>query len=309
MKTSLESVVRQARTQPLTPTVAPPDWMDFDRVRLGFDFRERHSVYIQQIMATSGLGSIFACRDLIPVVMHTGVLPYDFSNRMNELLEYMDLILRRRDRAEEFVATSLAWACRLGRTHVEVARQIEDGLGWDRSERVPINQQAFTLSLYGYLWWPIEALVATGQIDPEEPSAELESWFHLWAILGRAIGICEALLPAGFAEARETVTLLRAAQYTSAGEDLPEGIPILLGGQVRWIAEKLAAQSGIGALAPEMLLASAAGAFAHAIKLSPGLTEALGLGGHPAGRLMRYALAPISKEAQAPSTARERRPC
>lgn len=288
----LERIVRQSRIQPISPRATPPAWMDYDRVRLGFEFLKAHDEFIQQILGTSSLAATFAAKDIAPVLMQTGRLPKDFSQRLKETGRFMNAIMQPHDSREEFLTNNLAQAYQLGLLHAGVARQMKGVLHWNRKERAPLNQQAYALVLYSFAWWPVEALEATRQIDAGSASRELDGWFHLWSVIGYEMGVSEALLPTSYTKARETVALLRKAQYAGAGEAVPEGIPTLLGGQVHWLVAAASAQSAPDKPTPEQLLPGVAAKFAQVIQLSPGLSEALGLGSDPAAQLIRYASLP-----------------
>ncbi|MCX6366859.1 MAG: hypothetical protein NTX57_09130, partial [Armatimonadetes bacterium] len=88
------------------------------------------------------------------------------------------------------------------------------------------------------------------------------------------------LLPLSYTLAKERVELLRQAQYVPVGAPRPEGIPLLLGGHVRFIATMLVSKPG-GAPPEKSALAKlfpfAAQSLLSFIRLSPGLAEALGL--------------------------------
>jgi ER-bound oxygenase mpaB/B'/Rubber oxygenase, catalytic domain len=227
--------------------------------------------------------------------MQTGRLPKDFSQRLKETGDIMNAITQPHNSREEFLTNNLAQAYKLGLLHTEVAKQVKGALHWNQKERVPMNEQSFGLVLYTFAWWPVEALAATKQIDPVEVNNELNGWFHLWSVIGYEMGVSEDLLPTNFNRAKEIVTLLRKAQYTSDEKHLPDGIPILLGGQVRWLVEGALAHSATGKPTPEQLLPGVVETFAKVIKLSPGLSESLGLGSDPAARLIKYASIPAQK--------------
>jgi len=292
----LEKIVVRSRTQAITPRATPPSWLDFDKVRVGLAFVKAHDAFIRQVLGTSSLAATFAAKDIPPVLMQTGRLRTDFSQRMNETGQLMDGITQQQDSREEFQTANLARAYQLGQLHAGVARKAQEVLHWNRKERLPLNQQAYALVLYSFAWWPVEALSATKQIDPNDVSQELDGWFHLWSVIGYEMGVSEALLPTNYARAKEMVALLRKAQYTGAGEVLPEGVPVLLGGQVRWLVELAAAHPPTAAKpTPEQLLSGTADSFAQIIKLSPGLAEALRLGNDPAAQLIQDASLPVQK--------------
>jgi hypothetical protein len=284
----IETTVRQARIQAITPHSKAPSWMDYDKVRVGFGFLEKHQKFIQQILGTSSLAATFAAKDITPLLMQTGRLPRDFSQRLKETDHLVNALLQPNNSRDEFLTKNLAQAHQLGLLHAAVAKQVTGALRWNPQERVPMNQQAYGLVLYTFAWWPVEALEATKQIDVKQVQNELEGWFHLWSVIGYGMGVSEGLLPTSYTRAKEIVSLLRKAQYAGTGEKLPEGISVLLGGQVRWLAEGIAAQSEAKPT-PEQVQPDAAALLAKVIKLSPGLSEALGLESDPTAQLTRYA--------------------
>ena len=286
-----ERLVQQSRVEPITPRSAPPAWLDYEKVRRGYSFLKKHQSFVQQILATSSLSSTFAAKDIAPVLMQTGRLPKDFANRMRETDDLLRPILQPSEDKEKFISTNLGAAYQLGRLHVNVADRVKGLLRWNAKERIPINQQSYALVLYSFAWWPIEALAATRQVDLSATSPELEGWFHLWSAVGYAMGVSEPLLPTSYEKARALIPLLRRAQYTPGGPDLPKGVSVLLGGQVKWLAEVASKQPGSENKPLDDLLKETAGSLAQVIRLSPGLSEALGLGADPAGALLKYAKA------------------
>lgn len=290
----LETIVHQARHQAITPHSTPPSWMDYDKVQAGFGFLEKHDKFIQQILGTSSLASTFAARDITPILMQTGRLPHDFSQRLKETSAFINAILQPPHSRNEFQTNNLAQAYNLGLLHSEVAKQVKGTLHWSPKERVPMNEQAYGFVLYSFAWWPVEALEATKQLKLGKPSKELEGWFHLWSVIGYEMGVSEVLLPTSSTRAQAIVALLRKAQYAGKGEALPKGIPVLLGGQVRWLAEGAAAQAKAEKPSPEQLLPNMAGTLAQVIQFSPGLSEALGLGSDPTAQLIQYASSPAA---------------
>lgn len=134
-------------------------------------------------------------------------------------------------------------------------------------------------------------LAATKQIDLAVKSPELEGWFHYWSAVGYGMGLSEPLLPTSYEKASALVPLLRRAQYMRGGPDLPEGVSLLLGGQVRWLAAETSRQPRNKEKTPDQLLKETASSLAQVIRLSPGLSEALGLGTDPAAALLKHAQA------------------
>jgi hypothetical protein len=295
----LASVVAQARTKPHHPRKSPPKWMDYAQVEAGYGFLAKHRGAIMRVLGTSSLAATFAAKDVTPVLMDTGRLPKDFSPRMRETGEWMDTIFARPDGKEGFVANNYARAVALGRMHAMVAESTGPNLKWDPKERVPLNQQSYAFVLYSFVWWPVEAQIARGVVDPVEDRKELDAWFHLWSVIGYGMGVSEDLLPRDYTRAAALVPLLRQAQYAAPGEKLPEGIPILLGGHVRMLTERTAAQfapKSEGGAKPKanatLMYPMVAKGFADTLRLSPGLLEALGLGKDATKQLTRYAAAP-----------------
>jgi hypothetical protein len=130
--------------------------------------------------------------------------------------------------------------------------------------------------LYSFAWQPIEALIAMHAIDPAGHPEGLEHWFHLWSVLGYAMGVEPELLPRSYEQASLIEPKLRAAQYASSAAARPAGIPVLLKGELNMlIAADLRAKS----LTPEKAMQLEADALAQAIGTSPGLGQALGLDG------------------------------
>lgn len=260
--------------------------MDYDRVRKGYIFLNQHGKTVGRVLGTSSLASTYAARDVTPVLMQTERLPKDFNQRMKETEADTVKLLFPALGQEGFVKRNYAQAVALGQLHADVANAVRGQLGWDSKVRVPVNGQSFAFVLYSFAWWPIEAMIATKEIDLTKDQAAVDDWFHLWSVLGYGMGVPESLLPTSYARAKEVVELLRGEQYAKKGEKLPDGIPILLGAHVRQLAGRAAVAART---TPEAETAGAAKALAELISYSPGLMEALGLGADPAGRLVEYA--------------------
>ena len=286
-----QAAIERARTRPLTPKKAPPPWLDAEQLRLAESFQARHSSFIQQVLGTSSLAATFAAQDITPILMQTRRLPSDFTPRMQETRVLMNRIMARFSSREAFLKNSYTEAVALGALHQQVAEATRGALKWNPKERLPMNQQSFAFVLYTFAWWPIEALVARKMVDPVKEVKELDAWFHYWSVLGHGMGVDRELLPQSFALAKEQVAALRQAQYVPAGAPRPEGIPTLLGGQVRFIATQLSAKPGSAspdASVLEKLYPFCAQVLFSMIQLSPELPEALGLEKNAMAELIRF---------------------
>ncbi len=288
----VEEAIRVARTKPIAPKAKPPKWMDYEKVEAGYAFLRKHQKTAVQVMGTSSLAATFAARDVAPVLMQTGRLPRDFDQRMKETGDLMGAIFDSPTSRDGFVKDEYAKAVSLGELHAAVASGVQGLLRWDPKTRRPMNGQAYAFVLYTFAWMPVEAMMASKELDPVAEAKGLEGWFHLMSVLGYAMGTPEELLPRDYARAGEISPALRQAQYAASGEPLLEGIPTLLGGQVRMVEADLARQMK---LKPQQTRLFAAGALAGFIAKSPGLSDALGLGPDPAAKLKEYAALPPSK--------------
>lgn len=292
-----EAAVRRARTRTITPRATPPAWMDYEKVRLGYGFLDAHSDAVTAVLTGSSLAATFAAKDVAPVLMQTGKLPKSFTPRMMATGMWMNTIFRTPKDKETFVSRSYAQAVALGQLHTAVAEAVRAPLGWDPKVRAPMNGQAYAFVLYSFAYWPVEAMIADKTVDPVEDAPQLDAWYHFWSVIGYGMGVPEDLLPRSAARAREVVVALRKAQYAAPGERLPDGIPVLLGGNVRLGASLIAAspKARAAGATPANSLPAAAKALADLIARSPGEAEALGLGKDPAARLLEYAALPPSK--------------
>lgn len=259
--------------------------MDFERVKRGYAFLSKHSKTVTRILGTSSLASTYAARDVAPVLMQTQRLPADFNQRMKETEAQMFKILFPPSDGETFLKRSYAQAITLGQMHVDVAKAVQAQLAWNPKERTAMNGQSFAFVLYSFAWWPVEAMLATKEIDATTDAQGIEDWFYLWSVIGYGMGVPEPLLPMSTAQATSVIELLRVSQYARPGEKPPVGIPTLLGAHVRQLAGRAAAAAKT---TPEAETAGAAKLLADSISYSPGLTEALGLGSDPVARLIEY---------------------
>ena len=301
---SLEEVVRQSRTVPLSPRNEPPAWMDYDRARAGCEFLAAHRATVLRVLTGSSLASTFAAKDVTPVLMTTARLSKAFTSRMMETGMWMGTIYAVPVSREAFLAKNYARAVALGQLHQSVAEAVKGSLAWDSRVRVPMSGQAYAFVLYSFAWWPVEAMLATHEIDAAKDARGIDDWFHFWSVAGYGMGVPDALLPRDLATAKTTVALLRRAQYAAPGEPRPAGIPGLLGGNVRMLAMLFPGQKPpardeayipAGKPEPEARTLAAAKSLADGIALSPGLADALGLGPDPAARLAEYAALPATK--------------
>lgn len=301
---SLEATVREARTVALAPRAEPPAWMDYDHAKAGCEFLARHRSTVLRVLVSSSLASTFAAKDVTPVLMQTARLSKSFTSRMMETGLWMNSIYAVPASREAFVEHNYARAVALGRLHQSVAESVKGPLAWDPKVRVPMSGQAYAFVLYSFAWWPVEAMLAKGEIGPKADEKGIADWFHFWSVVGYGMGVPEALLPRDLATAQTVVALLRRAQYSGPNEARPVGIPELLGGNVRMLATLYAGEkppAGDEAhvpsapLGPEAKRVAAAKGLAELIALSPGEGEALGLGADPAARLAEYAALPAPK--------------
>jgi len=281
----LETRVRAERTESIRPRPMPPAWMDYAKVEAGYRFLDRHRKMAFQVMGMSSLAATFAAKDVTPLLVQTGRLPKDFSRRMKETSDWIDDIASEPKDREDFVAREYKRAVELGQLHASIADRVRKALAWDPSERVPVNGQSFSFVLYTFAWWPVEALIATKSVDPVRDSKDLDAWFHLWSVIGYGMGAPEELLPRTYARAQEIVPMLRTAQYSASGQAVPAGIPVLLSGHIKMIADQIAAQSKAP---PAMATGGAIKALADLISLSPGEATALGLDPDPKATLLEY---------------------
>jgi ER-bound oxygenase mpaB/B'/Rubber oxygenase, catalytic domain len=288
-----QAVIMQARTRPITPRKTPPPWLDFEQLQRAEGFQARYSGSIQQVLGTSSLAATFAARDITPILMQTQRLPKDFTPRMQETSVLMGRIMARFSDREGFLKGNYSEAVALGELHQQVAEATRAALKWNPRERLPMNAQSFAFVLSTFSWWPIEALLARNTVDALRDRRELDAWFHYWAVLGYGMGLDRELLPLSYEEARAQVAALRGAQYVPEGAPRPEGIPTLLGGQVRFLATTLLRKpSGPPPekSAVDKLVPFAAQVLWGQIALSPSLKEALGLDKDAVATLVRFAL-------------------
>lgn len=291
-ETRLEATVRRARVAPIAPQAAPPAWMDYPKVEAGYAFLGKHKATVLHVLATSSLASTFAAKDVAPVLMQTGRLSKGFTPRMMSTAAWVDRVFVRPADREAFVANNYAQAVALGQMHAAVAEAVRGPLGWDAKVRVPMSGQAYAFVLFSFAWWPVEAMLATKEIDATRDASEIDGWFHYWSVIGHGMGVPDELLPRDYARAMELSGLLRQAQYAPPSERRPEGLPILLGGQMRMLALQAALKSKIK---PADAMPAVAKDFASLLALSPGLIDALGLGHDPASRLLEYSAQPIAR--------------
>ncbi|HWD38247.1 MAG TPA: oxygenase MpaB family protein [Fimbriimonas sp.] len=279
----LTATVKVARTRHIHPHASLPRWFDWDRTHRGLLFLDGRREDIMQIVGGTSLISTYACRDITPILMHTGRLPKDYVQRLKETADWVDQILSRTDDLAAFKSVNYKRAVDLGNLHAGIGRQISPAmLGWDRHQRVAINQQAFAFVLYSFAWQPIESLERVGKLDPVKDARAIDDWFYLWRVLGYGLGVEDALLPRNLGQVRRVVSVLRASQY---GAPAPKGADLLLRNQYASLVGYLKAHK----MPENDAKTKGRSILVDEIRASPGLCQALGLGRDPekgVGRLL-----------------------
>jgi hypothetical protein len=289
---NLVQEIKHERTQTIRPRPEPPKWMDYGKILRAYDFLGKHGQTAIEVMGASSLAATFAAKDIEPVLMQTNRLPSDFDRRMEETGQLLNALFSPPKDRESFMASQYKRAVDLGNLHVGVADMVRKPLGWPESVRVPVNGQAYAFVLYTFAWWPIEAMIATHEVDLLKDREGVDAWFHFWSVIGYGMGVPEELLPRDYDTASKIVVLLRRAQYPAKDDRAMDGIPTLLGGHVRMLSEAMSADTK---LPPKDNVPAAAKMLAGLISLAPGLNDALGLGSDPVVRLVSYAALPPAK--------------
>lgn len=283
--TPLARAVSEARTRVIAPRAAPPAWLAWDRVSRGLAFYQRHRKPIGGVLATSSLVATYAAVDIAPVLMRTGRLARDYDKRIDETGEWVEAMLTPQPSLDKFLAENYRRAVDLGKLHASIAGSMTAAdLKWTAAERVPVNQQAYTLVLYSFAWQPLESLAAMREVDIAAEAGGVDGWCHLWSVLGYAMGGEEELLPRSYQRASTIIPLLRSRQYAGKPADVPPGVPVLLRGELRMLMASAADAPAAPSIQAQR---SAAEMLAGAISLSPGLQRALGLGDQPVEDLLK----------------------
>jgi len=197
--------------------------MEYERVQKGYTFFFQHAKSVTQVLGTSSLASTYAAQDVTPILMQTGRLPNDFNQRMKETEDQIRKLLLSGPGQDGFLKRNYAEAIALGQIHADMAGAVKGLLHWDSKVRVPMNGQSVAFVLYSFAWWPVEAMIATKEVDVEANGQQLDDWFHLWSVFGYGMGVPEALLPTNYARAKEIAGLLTKAQYVKRGRSCRRG--------------------------------------------------------------------------------------
>ena len=284
-ETPLAREVIEARTRPIAPRASPPAWLAWDRVSRGLAFYQRHHKAIGGVLATSSLVATYAAVDIAPVLMRTGRLTRDYNKRIDETGDWIEEMLAPQPSLDKFLAQNYRRAVDLGKLHASIAASMTaQDLGWKAAERVPVNRQAYALVLYSFAWQPLESLVVMRQADLAAEAEDVEGWCHLWSVLGYAMGGEEKLLPRSYARASAIIPLLRSGQYAAKPAEVPQGVTVLLRGELRML---MASASDTPAAPSPETQRRTAEMLAAAIALSPGLQQALGLSNQPVEDLLK----------------------
>jgi hypothetical protein len=280
-----EAVVGEARNLPIRPRAEPPVWMDWGKVQRGLAFARQQGLLLMNVWHPLSLMETYAAVDIAPVLVEAGGLTREYSSRLRRTAQRVNSMVATRPNSEEFLRLNYQGAYELGQMHAALGRGIPAArLGWKESERRVMNQQAYAFVLYTFAFTPVLVMEARGL--PGAGNAEgLDAWYHLWSVLGYAMGVDERLLPVNAIAARETAMALRSAQFPSPGGPPAEGALRLLQEEVRYLVGARRTGGVDSSVARDSILRS----LAASITQSPGLGDALGLGSRPLEALVQLA--------------------
>jgi hypothetical protein len=257
--------------------------MDWTKVQRGLQFARKQGLLLMTVWHPLSLLETYAAKDVAPVLIESGGLTGNYQERLRRTGQRVAGLVAWRDSPEGFLQHNYRQAHELGLMHAAIARSVQpEKLGWVASERRVMNQQAYALVLYTFSQTP--ALVMEARKMPAASAPELDDWYHLWAVLGYAMGVEEKLLGRNAAEARTIGLAVRKAQFPAPGEPAAPGAARLLREELLYLAANRAKAPGTN---EEAARAGAVESLAAILPLSPGLPEALGLQGDLRSALWR----------------------
>jgi hypothetical protein len=281
-----DAAVQEARSLPIQPRAQPPAWMDWSKVQRGLAFARQQGLLLMTVWHPLSLVETYAARDIAPVLVEAGGLTRDYSSRLRRTAQQVNAMVASRSSAEEFLRLNYRTAYELGQMHAALGQAIPaDRLGWKQSERRVMNQQSYAFVLYTFAFTPVLVMEVRGLPGAERTDA-LEAWYHLWSVLGYAMGVDDRLLPVDAATARETGMALRSAQFPSPGGTPAEGALRLLREELLYL---ISSRRGAAGAASNATAETILQPLAVSISQSPGLAEALSLGSQPLDALVRLA--------------------
>ncbi len=196
--------------------------MDWTKVQRGLQFARKQGLLLMTVWHPLSLLETYAAKDIAPVLIESGGLTGNYQERLRRTGQRVAGLVAWRESPEEFLQQNYRQAHELGLMHAAIARSVQpEKLGWVASERRVMNQQAYALVLYTFSQTP--ALVMEARKMPAASAPELDDWYHLWAVLGYAMGVEEKLLGRNAAEARTIGLAVRKAQFPAPGEPAAPG--------------------------------------------------------------------------------------
>jgi hypothetical protein len=224
---------------------------------------------------TSSIVSLFASQDTQPVIAFTSLFANDYRRRMQLTIDWMNEILAAPKEKSDFIHKNYKRSVDLGLMHLDLSQAVK--IKWNPKVRVPASQQAFAYMFYAFAWQPVEAMIATHEIDPEKDAKSIGDWLYLWHVLGYGMGMDARLLPQDVEQVRQLLGMLRAAQYPGPGTEIPHQVRTLLRGEMGY----LYFLKGQGMPIDDPTKLEVRKQLAAQISYSPGLSKALGLGDDP----------------------------
>ncbi|MDP9252805.1 MAG: DUF2236 domain-containing protein [Chloroflexota bacterium] len=194
----------------------PPD-LDAARLKRALDFFERNSFVIALVFGTSSLLEAYACPRGVRSLAATDNLVRDTHRRLAETMQWVLLV---ESRANWSSGEVMAAILKIRLMHATIRQLIHlftlrgSGKPWDVAELgvrgkgdvaelgVPVCSADLLGMLMGFGATPIRDLPKLGvKVSRQDAEAHL----YLWSIVGRYIGVDQALIPTSLADAKGLV--------------------------------------------------------------------------------------------------------
>jgi len=266
--------VQQLRTVRLMPLATPPSF-DWQRIQNAYAFAAAHRKSIDESWKSSGLCSLFASKDIFPVLLSDAKYFNDYNTYAQRTIDGLDSLIATPKDKTQFVAKNYKAAVSVGLMHLDLSQAFK--LKWNPQNRVPGSQQSFAYETYAFLWQPIQKMLATQELDSTKDARAIEDWLYLWHTLGYGMGLDQRLLPKDAKQTSELYRVLCVNQWFGPGEEMPRQIRALMRNEMGYLYSL--ADNGNPIDDPTKL--DIRKQLAKEIGYTPGLSKALGLSDDP----------------------------
>jgi hypothetical protein len=191
-----------------------------DAVRRGEEVFAEHGPEILMALGCYSLPAAYAANDGVRVLAQTGFLESHPTRRLVETAQMVVDVMRPGGLDPEGAGVRTARKVRLMHAAIRTLILTRASPAWDaRALGVPINQEDLAGTLCTFAWLPLDALRRLGvRVSP----ADEDAYVLAWGVVGRILGLREALIPTGAAEAEALTRRIQGRQIRT-GRPNPDG--------------------------------------------------------------------------------------